>query len=343
MATSNTYPLTSESFKMPSEPCPLPSLGSDEESFVVLWKDMDSKSLLGDDHEPIGTSVVEEAKQLINKELSQLDQANAIQNQMGSASVLNNSENVEPQIDSSGMPPTSNMEQSTALPKMPQVERGFLKKENFNLTRDMEELVEKMKLQENDLIALRQTLKDREQQANEKLAQSADNNLRAFDLEIANKKMKELELAIQKMTQDNANLRENNATLTMELSKIDGYEKEIENLQHLLHCSKTQMEESKMELLKVKSLEEERQKSLNGVIENLRHQLSQQQAIPVEDLTNMRQQLTNTQIMLTQVEHTRTAAYVQIEALNREVADLKRKLQESHSQTTKYMPYKHRF
>lgn len=117
MATSS---LSTESFKMPSEPCPLPSLGSDEESFVVLWKDMDSKSIVEINHEPIGTSVVEEAKQLINKELTDMEQmslankeAMPTENNLCIDAPTNYRENTQ-------------MDQSTVLPKMPQVEKGFV-------------------------------------------------------------------------------------------------------------------------------------------------------------------------------------------------------------------------
>ena len=91
-----------------------------------------------------------------------------------------------------------------------------------------------------------------------------------------------------------------------------------------------------MELLKVKSVDDEKQKSMNEVIESLRCKLQymeQQRAmIPSpEEMDNVRQQLINTQVMLTQVEHSRAAAYAQVATLNNELSEL-RKQAESQSQ-----------
>ncbi|KAJ8935426.1 hypothetical protein NQ314_012846 [Rhamnusium bicolor] len=129
MAASNAYSLSPESehFKMPSEPCPLSSFGSDEESFVVLWKDMDSKSHTEENHEPMGSSVVEEAKQLINKELSQMEQlslSHKTRTSFQTEQCLSLKDQENSQLESSVLP---KMEQSTVLPIMPHVERGFVK------------------------------------------------------------------------------------------------------------------------------------------------------------------------------------------------------------------------
>lgn len=122
MATSS---LSTESFKMPAEPCPLPSLGSDEESFVVLWKDMDSKSIVEINHEPIGTSVVEEAKQLINKELTDIEQLSLI-NKEGMSTENNLSVDGPTNHSENEIAGNTLMDKSTVLPKMPQVEKGFV-------------------------------------------------------------------------------------------------------------------------------------------------------------------------------------------------------------------------
>ncbi|XP_072394727.1 uncharacterized protein [Diabrotica undecimpunctata] len=61
-------------FKIPQEPCPLTTLESDEESFVVLGQSIpDASTELYP--EPIGLSVIAEAKRLINSELEAIDQA----------------------------------------------------------------------------------------------------------------------------------------------------------------------------------------------------------------------------------------------------------------------------
>ncbi|XP_050512086.1 myosin-9-like isoform X2 [Diabrotica virgifera virgifera] len=61
-------------FKIPQEPCPLTTLESDEESFVVLGQSIpDASTELYP--EPIGLSVIAEAKRLINFELEAIDQA----------------------------------------------------------------------------------------------------------------------------------------------------------------------------------------------------------------------------------------------------------------------------
>ncbi|KAJ8935427.1 hypothetical protein NQ314_012847 [Rhamnusium bicolor] len=159
-----------------------------------------------------------------------------------------------------------------------------LKQENYNLTRDLEKLKETNNVQDLELTTLKNALKAKERQSNEKLSKSSDDNIKEFQLDISNKK-----------------------------SERTG---------------------AKMELLKVKSLDEEKQKSLNEVIESLRSQLCfkthQQTMLPSpEEVTNIRQQLANTQVMLTQSEHSRATAYNQVSALNNELLNLKKLLSQS--------------
>ncbi|KAJ8971809.1 hypothetical protein NQ317_004839 [Molorchus minor] len=405
ISTMTAHSSYSDGFKMPTEPCPLPSLGSDEESFVVLWKDMDNKSLSVDPYEPIGASVLNEAKELISKELSLIQRAETSEHlQNASHQVSSGPKQTTSEIEKSA---SENMVQSTELPRMPQMERDFspsdlisiatfstdltseevqkkvsqiieenvhlkdtilqnnmsmkaqyerivtwqedvqkvhqahkekileakefierLKRENFSLSRDLEKLNEINKLQENELISLKQSLQEKQQQVNEKLVKSADNNMKEFELDIANKKVKELELEVENMTLENAHLRKDKIKLLDGFSKKDDYEKEIEKLQEQLHRSKIQIEEANMGLLKVTSLEEEKRQSLYKTVEALRSQISstKQHAVPLEELENMRQQLTNTQIRLTEVELSRVQAYSHIENLSKEISELRRQL-----------------
>lgn len=90
--------------------------------------------------------------------------------------------------------------------------------------------------------------------------------------------------------------------------------------------------------MKINSTNEEKLKSLNDIIDSLRSQLfftkQQQITLPTqEEVTNIRQQLASTQIVLTQIEHARNAAYDHIENLNKEVLELKTKLEGSQTQT----------
>ncbi|KAJ8925982.1 hypothetical protein NQ315_009837 [Exocentrus adspersus] len=138
---SNACSSSTETFKVPSEPGPLPSLGSDEESFVVLWKDVDSKSIVELGHEPIVTNIVEEAKQLIEKELSEIDKASLIV-KTDAGTPLNDSPantvekptvsvqelqmaQTENDVSDQNNLETSCNSQSAVFPKMPHVETGF--------------------------------------------------------------------------------------------------------------------------------------------------------------------------------------------------------------------------
>lgn len=90
--------------------------------------------------------------------------------------------------------------------------------------------------------------------------------------------------------------------------------------------------------MRIKSTDEEKLKSLNDVVESLRSQLfftrQQQMELPSqEEVANIRQQLANTQVLLTKVEQARSAAFEQVENLNKENLELKTKLEGSLAQT----------
>ena len=118
-----------------------------------------------------------------------------------------------------------------------------MKKENYNLTRDLEKLREIKNLQDEELNSLRNIVKEKEKVTNEKLVKSSDDNMKEFELDISNKKVKELELAMRNVTLENANLKEDRDKLINDVTKIDQYEKQIEKLQEALHVSKLQIEE----------------------------------------------------------------------------------------------------
>lgn len=409
MATSS---LPTESFKMPSEPYPLPSLGSDEESFVVLWKDMDSKSIVEVNHEPIGTSIVEEAKQLINKELTEMEKL-SVSSKVDSQAENNLSVDGPSNPSENTVPESTQMDKSSVLPKMPQVEKGFdtsevisittlstdltseqvqkkvseiveenirlkdtilqnnmsmksqyerivawqedvqkvhqahkekileakefierLKKENYNLIRELEQLKAIKTAQDEEIVSLRQTIDGKEQCSKETMDPKSKNV--EFMLDMANKHIKQLESGMKNLTVENETIKAEKDKWVG--NKVEEYEKEIDRLQTAFNSSKMELDEAKKELMKMKSTDEEKLKSLNEVIDSLRSQLfftkQQQTMLPTqEEVVNIRQQLASTQVMLTQVEQARNAACIQIEGLKKENVELKTKLNESQAQT----------
>ncbi|XP_018567507.1 NF-kappa-B essential modulator isoform X2 [Anoplophora glabripennis] len=412
MATSS---LSTESFKMPSEPYPLPSLGSDEESFVVLWKDMDSKSIVEINHEPIGTGIVEEAKQLINKELTEMEKLSLV-NKAETQAENNLSVDGPSSQSESKVVESTQMDKSSVLPKMPQVEKGFetsdvisittlstdltseqvqkkvseiveenirlkdtilqnnmsmksqyerivawqedvqkvhqahkekiieakefiekLKKENYNLIRELEQLKAVKNAQDEDIVSLTKAIREKEQRSAETNNPKSKENFE-LELDMVNKTIKQLEVGMKNLTVENEALKEEKVKVIEVNKKVEEYEKEIDGLQTILHASKRELEEAKMELMKMKSTDEEKMKSLNEVIDSLRSQLfftkQQQTVLPTqEEVANIRQQLANTQVMLTQVEQTRSAPYIQLQTLNKENLELKTKLGEFQTQT----------
>lgn len=97
--------------------------------------------------------------------------------------------------------------------------------------------------QEEEMSALRQASEKKKECCQEKLNRTTDNNLKAFELDVANKKVKELELAMENLNLENNILKEDKSKLIGVNNRIEDYEKEIDKLQTTLHSTKKELED----------------------------------------------------------------------------------------------------
>lgn len=80
-------------------------------------------------------------------------------------------------------------------------------------------------------------------QLNEKLTQTSESNLKEFDLDIAQKKISDLEMDMKKITLENLTLKQEAQKLDEGCMKNTTYEKRIEELEEQLKCSKYGIEQ----------------------------------------------------------------------------------------------------
>ncbi|KAG5890912.1 hypothetical protein JTB14_024910 [Gonioctena quinquepunctata] len=413
---------------IPSEPCPLPSLGSDEESFVVLGNSLSPDTEITPSEElfePIGSNVIEEAKQLIDNELSAMEKLSLSQKTLLEDSVKENvttdgisSDETVKEQDASFSPKIKSLDESSiTLPEMPHVERELqetsnmisiatlsndlsseevqsqisliieenihlkdvliqnnmsmksqierivawqedvqkvhqahkdklieakefierLKKDNISKSHELEKMKEIIKSKENETATLKIDLQNKEFICHEKLAQSTDNNIKEFELDIANKKVMELEIALKELTLKNANLKEKNSNLTKENLNLIGDKSKLVNSIEQNKICKTQLEDleaaqKKIEELKIavstiQTVAAKKEAFQTDLINDLQSRLPQ-----AEELVIARTQLAEIQIKLTQTEHSRAAAYAQVAAMTRQIVQLKEQIKDMDMQ-----------
>ncbi|XP_018567726.1 optineurin [Anoplophora glabripennis] len=167
-----------------------------------------------------------------------------------------------------------------------------LKKENSNISRELEQLKASKKTQEEEVNSLKQALMEKEQFYQEKLSLITKN--------INEKKeLKETELN-KNLTVENTEYK---AKLICAYSKIEEYKKEIDSLQRALHSIKSEFQEAKQ-------LATSRQ----------------------QEMASIQNHLGNTQVTLSKVVCSRAEAYALIDKLNKESLELKTKLERSQAQ-----------
>nr|CAH7751764.1 unnamed protein product [Callosobruchus chinensis] len=201
-----------------------------------------------------------------------------------------------------------------------------LKKDKENLAHELEKQKDVVSLKNEAIKKLQETLASKE--SNESLNQTSNNNLKEFELEMANKKIKDLEGENQKLKDENADLHRNLESLK-EASKPN--EERIRKLQGELDLAKTEIEQYTLEASKGKNMLRDRETELGQIIAGLREQLSNiKPAEPwiTEELDNTRTQLSNTQIMLTLAEENKTSALAQVATLSQQVMRLNKEIEE---------------
>nr|CAI5856758.1 unnamed protein product [Callosobruchus analis] len=201
-----------------------------------------------------------------------------------------------------------------------------LKKDKENLVHELEKQKDVVSRKDEIIKTLQETLASKE--SNVSLNQTSNNNLKEFELEMANKKIKDLECENQKLKDENADLHRN-----LESVKEDSKpnEERIRKLQGELDIAKTEIEQYKLEASKVKNMVRDRETELGQIIAGLREQLSNTKSVDpwiTEELDNTRTQLSNTQIMLTLAEENKTAALKQVDSLSEQVKRLSKEIEE---------------
>ncbi|VEN58177.1 unnamed protein product [Callosobruchus maculatus] len=201
-----------------------------------------------------------------------------------------------------------------------------LKKDKENLALELEKQKDVV-CRKNEIIkTLQETLASKE--SNASLNQTSNDNLKEFELEMANKKIKDLECENQKLKDENADLLRNIESLK-EAAKPT--EERIRKLQGDLDIAKTEIEQYKLEANKGKIVLRERETELGQIIAGLREQLSNAKPVDpwiTEELDNTRTQLSNTQIMLTLAEENKKAALAKVDSLSEQVLRLNKEIEE---------------
>nr|CAH7751765.1 unnamed protein product [Callosobruchus chinensis] len=373
---------------VPDAPPEMPSLSSDDESFVVLGKSLipDDPASGNDDHKNVVDSeVVDEARRWISNEIQALE----IEEQKGDeadgrllkkgdtgGNAVGTSKEKKDSLDApiSIASITSNLSSEEVQTKIAQiieenmklkdtilqnnislksqydrivawqeeVQKVYqahkdkiyeakaciekLKKDKENLAHELEKQKDVVSLKNEAIKKLQETLASKE--SNESLNQTSNNNLKEFELEMANKKIKDLEGENQKLKDENADLHRNLESLK-EASKPN--EERIRKLQGELDLAKTEIEQYTLEASKGKNMLRDRETELGQIIAGLREQLSNiKPAEPwiTEELDNTRTQLSNTQIMLTLAEENKTSALAQVATLSQQVMRLNKEIEE---------------
>ncbi|XP_056633018.1 NF-kappa-B essential modulator [Diorhabda sublineata] len=413
-------------FKMPQEPCPLPSLESDEESFVVLGQSIpDASTEIYS--EPIGASVIAEAKRLLNSEIEGIEQTTSKSDEKTSSDVnkddtdktltkisnlpnlpsLNKgfessnaisivsftpdmtSEEIQNKVSQiieenirlkdtilqNNMSLKSQYERIMAwqedVKKVHEIHKGkLLEAKNFidALKREKENL--QSQLEKSKQVAyefnkknqkMEKLLEDKSSLAKEVLLQMSTDNIEAFKLDVANKKIKDLEKIVETLSDENKRIlneskqEENNAiinnlqelltNLTLENErlnqedtklkaelndkgqKVKQMEPEFEKIIDERDNALKQVEELKDALYIKKQREEALIMTVNSMKDEM-NKLSTQ----LEDAGTLRSQLNDTQIALTQMEYTRSQAYAQISHLTNELSVIKSQLETLQTQ-----------
>nr|XP_023020703.1 NF-kappa-B essential modulator isoform X1 [Leptinotarsa decemlineata] len=394
--------------RIPSEPCPLPSLGSDEESFVVLGHSLSSQEILNSEEifTPVVTNVIEESKRLLNNELSALEQLSlgaegndcSVDSIGGSQKGNKGREALQTSqaksLEKSSLPgltleegiceeshnvislPTISTELSPdeVQSRISQIieENMHLKdvliQNNMSMKSQIDRIVawqedvqkvhqahkeklieakkcieklkdecivhclelsnmeEKMAEQKNqiskrdgEINRLQSILRDREHQCYENLVRTTDNNLKEFEVDVANKKIKELEMELQLSIAERENLSAENLRLKQLAKENENVIKELEKIKASEEAIET-----------VRCMAEEKENKFKVIINELQSRLPQ-----IEEVANSRAQLANIQVALTQAEQSRAAAYCHIAQMNNrmteqdvEITNLKQKVSE---------------
>ncbi|CAG9820945.1 unnamed protein product [Phaedon cochleariae] len=240
MATNTASTFTLDNFRMPSEPHPLPSLGSDEESFVILGKSMSPDEDAPSSEElfqPPSVTVVEEAKKLINKEISLLEQMSLDKKMMGvslkdveqssSGNIVQSQDkcevSVKEQSNSDAAVTSYRSDDSLGTPKMQQsaifnLTNSVINADNLMVKHQLEKSNELSETQKNEIADLKLKIEESKRLTNAKIAQSSDNNIKEFELDAANKKIKELENILKTSMVENKILNEEKSKLELDAS-----------------------------------------------------------------------------------------------------------------------------
>lgn len=204
-------------------------------------------------------------------------------------------------------------------------ETNNLKDVISNLTNETDRLKQIIDMQNQELITVKNIMKEKEKLTDQKLVESSDNNMKAFELDVANNKIKELEKSLQNMNLENSTLKSENEKLSADSSEVN---KQHEKIKITLE----QLQQVEKELEAEKASAAMKEKSLNDVIADLRAKLTnvakQQTDQPShEELSMVKTQLANAQIILTQVEQTRATAYSQMHIQNQEIERLNKEIE----------------
>ncbi|CAG9820944.1 unnamed protein product [Phaedon cochleariae] len=450
MATNTASTFTLDNFRMPSEPHPLPSLGSDEESFVILGKSMSPDEDAPSSEElfqPPSVTVVEEAKKLINKEISLLEQMSLDKKMMGvslkdveqssSGNIVQSQDkcevSVKEQSNSDAAVTSYRSDDSLGTPKMQQsaifnltnsvinglpeiqnlpkwsfedlpseeVQRKIsqiidenvhlkdaLLQNNMSMKSQYERIVawqedvqkvhqahrqklaeakdfiEKMKAdnlmvkhqleksnelsetQKNEIADLKLKIEESKRLTNAKIAQSSDNNIKEFELDAANKKIKELENILKTSMVENKILNEEKSKLELDASAGKCEIEKLVNDNILLKNENSKLTDTieknniDRELIQQKcvQLELELEKAKNTAVEREEYHARvyndlQYRASSPPELQHLRAQLASTQGMLTQVEQSRAAAYSQVAMMTDQIRGLTDHVESLQAQT----------
>ncbi|CAH1110026.1 unnamed protein product [Psylliodes chrysocephalus] len=214
-----------------------------------------------------------------------------------------------------------------------------LKMEKENLKRDLTKATEVNTNLEAEIVELKRSLKEQATAKNEVLLQRSDDNIKEFQLDVANKKIKDLEAAAEKLLAENKMYASNMAKIKEDTKKeMDDMRNQLEKLALNENQVKLKIETLNPELEK---LTEERDYAI-GKIEELQQKLEaklkREEALLMttntlkaqlelgnhsEEIDNLRTQLGETQTALTQIEFSRKQAYSQVYQLTEELTRLK--------------------
>ncbi|CAH1955369.1 unnamed protein product [Acanthoscelides obtectus] len=201
-----------------------------------------------------------------------------------------------------------------------------LKKDKENLMLEVDKQRDVVASKNETIRELQETLNSK--QSHEALNQTSDNNLKEFELDAANKKLKDLECENQKLKQEYANLQKDIERFEAD-SKPD--KELIQKLQGELCAARMEVGQCQLEVIKGKEKLRDRETELGQILAGLREQMSKiTPADPLlnEELEHTKTQLTNTQIMLTLAEQNKSDALKQVDTLGQQVTKLSEEMEE---------------